>query len=104
MTERMQQAIDATFQGLMDSLLAIEPVTYPVPPMLLAGLERYRSQRIPTGDFLRAVLENNLKEAVGRADIHSQAALCAITSWCYNNLPSEAWGSPKKVDAWLAGS
>ena len=101
MTERFRREIESSIATMFEELMAIEPVTFPVPPMLLEGLERYRDQRIPTGSFLRAVLENNLKEAVGRADTHSQLALCAITSWCYNNLPSNSWGSPEKVTAWL---
>lgn len=33
-----------------------------------AAIDLYAKEKVPTGDFLKAVLENNLKEAVGRAD------------------------------------
>jgi hypothetical protein len=79
-----------------------EPVTLPVPDHLLRGLERYAVDRVPTGSFLRSVLENDLKNAVGNADVESQRALCAIVSWCYNHLPSPSWGSPEKVTKWLS--
>lgn len=81
-----------------------EPVTYTIPPLLIERLQAYVKDRIPTGDFLRAVLENDLKGAVGRADVQSQRALCAIVSYCYNHIPSACWGSPEKVEEWLKNS
>jgi hypothetical protein len=71
-------------------------------PNMLEGLERYRDNRIQPGSFLRAVLENNLSGAVGQADLYNQHTICAIVSWCYNNMPSEAWGSAERVQAWLS--
>lgn len=53
------------------------------------------------GGFARAVLENNLVEAFGRADHINQMSLQSIVSWVYNYAPSACWGSPEKVDAWL---
>lgn len=52
------------------------------------------------GGFLMAVLENNLKEAFGRADSYNIQTLGAIVSYCYNHLPAECWGSPAKVLEW----
>ena len=72
------------------------------PPEVKESLLRYWHQRIPTGDFLRAVLENNLREAFGRADDTNRRHLGEIVNWCYWELPSPAWGSPEKVRAWLA--
>jgi predicted nucleotidyltransferase len=65
------------------------------------SLDRYVSQGIPTGDFLKAVLENNLMEAMGRADSFNQASLPEICSYIYNELPSPCHGSPAKVKEWL---
>ena len=39
-----------------------------VPKTLIDSLERYVEHHIKPGSFLRAVLENNLVEAVSRAD------------------------------------
>ncbi len=66
-----------------------------------ASLERYVNHKIPTGSFLRAVLENDLKEACGRADMINKHRLFEIVSICYNDLPGNCWGSPEKVRAWL---
>lgn len=65
------------------------------------GLERYL-HGMPPGHFLRAVLENDLFEAVGRADEGSAGAIPAICRYIYNNMPANCWGSKVAVDAWLA--
>ncbi len=65
------------------------------------SLDRYVNQRIPTGGFLEAVLSNNLREALGRADDENAAALRDIVAYIYNELPGACWGSPERVDAWL---
>lgn len=76
-------------------------VTLPLPASIIHSLKRYQDGHIETGGFLRAVLENDLKEAVGRADTTNQILLPAIVSHCYNHLRSDCWGSPEKVKAWL---
>jgi hypothetical protein len=48
-----------------------------------------------------AVLENNLIEAVGRADMINGASIAAIVGYCYNELPRDCWQSPAAVKAWL---
>lgn len=65
------------------------------------ALMRYVEQGIPTGDFLRGVLTNNLNEAMGRADLTNRATLWNIVTFCYNEIPSACWGSEEKVIAWL---
>jgi len=52
----------------------------------------------PTGGFLEAVLQNDLMEAVLRADDTNRECLPAILAFVYNNVPSPMWGSPKAVD------
>lgn len=66
-----------------------------------AALDRYVNHKIPTGGFLRAVLENDLKEACGRADVTNRYRLFEIVNYCYNEIPGSGWGSPENVAAWL---
>lgn len=73
-----------------------------IPGTIKQSLDRYIQYHIPTGGFLEAVLSNDLKEAFGRADKENRIALFEIVKYCYNELPSDCWGSPEKVDAWLA--
>jgi len=72
-----------------------------IPSNLVDALERYVKNRMPTGSFLRAVLENNLVEAVGRADSDNIRLLPEIVQYCYNNLPHNCWGSPEIVKRFL---
>ena len=72
-----------------------------VPPLVLDSLDRYVQHHIETGSFLRAVLENNLKESLGRADLQNRYALFDIVSYIYNEIPMQCWGSEEKVEAWL---
>lgn len=55
----------------------------------------------PTGDFLRAVLENDLKGAALRADEHNARHLADILAYVYHEVPAFAWGSPEEVDEHL---
>ena len=73
-----------------------------VPEHLRAGLVAYVKHGQPTGDFLRAVLVNDLSEALARADGVSTLALQSIAGWIYNEAPSPCWGSEEEVAAWLA--
>jgi len=66
------------------------------------GLERYFEKAIPPGHFLTAVLENDLREAVGRADDISIEILPDIIRWLYNYAPARSWGRPATVSVWLA--
>lgn len=65
-----------------------------------ALLEWGKGERNYLGDFLRAVVSNDLTEAMGRADAYNRITLPAIVGLCYNELPSECWGSPDKVRRW----
>jgi hypothetical protein len=67
---------------------------------MVSKLRAWVDHAEPIGGFLRAVLENNLKEACGRADSSNLANLPAFVSWLYNEAPSDCWGSPAKVAAW----
>jgi len=65
------------------------------------SLDRYAKEGVPTGDFLRAVLENDLMEAFGRADIDNREDMFDICSYVYNDIPAASHGSPVKVKKWI---
>ncbi len=87
----------------LDERLTQGPSSTPmgIPEHLRDGLEDYIKNRVETGGFLRAALENDLREALGRSDEISRFALFDIVSFLYNAAPSNCWGSPEKVAAWL---
>jgi len=67
----------------------------------LDALNRYVVGHVPTGDFLRAVLSNNLVDSFSHADDENLTAMQEIVNHIYLEIPSRCWGSPEKVEAWL---
>ena len=51
---------------------------------------------------MRAVLENDLKEAFGRADMTNRTRMYEILSFLYNDAPIGSWGHKGVVKKWLA--
>jgi hypothetical protein len=72
-----------------------------IPELTAAGLARYLDQHIKPGSFLSAVLCNDLRESLACADDENTDSLQAIVAYLYNEVPSAAWGSPEKFQAWL---
>lgn len=66
------------------------------------SLDRYANDHCPTGDFLAAVLSNDLMDAIGRADKESMADLFSICDYVYNHIPARCHGSRKIVREWIA--
>ena len=73
-----------------------------IKPETIESLKRYAQDGVPTGDFLRAVLANDLTTAALSADEDNLAAMGEIAAYCYYSLPFSSMGSYKKVDAWTA--
>lgn len=73
-----------------------------VPPHLREGILAWAMDARPVGNFLTAVIENDLREAVARGDENSLTGLKGLVQFLYNYAPSPCWGSPAKVEAWRA--
>ena len=67
---------------------------------MVESLELYVNNGVLPGDFLQAVLRNDLVDAAGRADEDNLHNLAAFAGWLHNECPSPAWGSREKVAAW----
>lgn len=72
---------------------------YPIDDMF-GCLERYLNHGIEPGSFLTAVLSNDLKGAVMRADATNLHRLDQIVGYIYHHLPAHAWGSPTQLEIW----
>lgn len=72
------------------------------PAHLVESLTRYAEHGVPVGGFLTACLENNLLEAIARADGENLPLLPHIVAWLYEYMPFGAWRSRENVEAWLA--
>ena len=75
---------------------------YPNAPVhILDAISRYANDHIAPGGFTRAVLENDLSQAIGRADENSLAGLQDIVRYVHWEIPGGCHGSREKVEAWL---
>ena len=84
----------------MDDVTLI--MKYPLAPVhILDAMKRYAEDKIPTGDFIKAVLSNDLKGAMGRGDEDSLAGLNDIVRYMIWEMPMACQGSSEKVEAWL---
>ena len=86
----------------MNSDLYVQALVCGIPEYMIGGLERWINHHIKPGDFLCAVLANDLTEACGRADDTNQHILFAYVEFLHNYAPSQCWGSPEKVRQWAA--
>jgi hypothetical protein len=78
-----------------------EPKWSLIPGHMIGGMRRYIECGIRPGDFLTAVLSNDLMEACGRADYANRHCLFNYATFLYNYAPRECFGSPERVDAWI---
>lgn len=83
-------------QALQDRLIEVE-----VPEHIVEGLAAYVVQGRPTGDFLRAVLEDKFLEAFMRADDVNIDAMFKIAGAIYNEVPMGCHGSPERFTEWI---
>lgn len=90
-------------QELLESLEKFSYCGLKVPGHIHQGIVGYIVDRRGVGDFLTAVISNDLSKAVSHADSSNLRSLAAITAWFYNHAPSDSWGSFEKYRAWLEG-
>jgi hypothetical protein len=71
-----------------------------VPEHLKNGLRLYLQHGYIPGDFLQAVLRNDLKEAISRGDHYSIMGLRGLVVFLYNYVPTLCQGSKSAMVAW----
>lgn len=78
-----------------------ETILARIPDITLQTIERYVQRGVYTGDFLQAVISNDLREAVGRADDGNLRALHEIVKVFYNYCPGQCWGNREAYKNWV---
>lgn len=73
-----------------------------IPDYMQGGLKRWIEHGIVPGRFLCAVLQNDLVEAVGRADDLNSQLLPQYIKYLWNYAPSGCFGSVEKFNDWRA--
>lgn len=71
-----------------------------IPERMQGGLKRWICEGIEPGGFLTAVLQNNLFEAVGRADIFNSKIIPDYCEFLWNYAPSACFGSVEEFNKW----
>ena len=61
---------------------------------------RYATTGCGMGDFLTAMMSNDLMETIGRADKHNAKILPQWGRFIFNIMPNGSHGSREKVAAW----
>ena len=75
--------------------------SYWISAELVDALEEYVRIGRPLGSFLQAVVSNDFKDAVGRADGTNIRNLPAFAAYVYNEMPGPSQGSREKYKAWI---
>lgn len=71
-----------------------------IPERMMPGIKRYVEHGVIPGDFLQAIICNNLKEAFRAADDENFENIAAYVGYFYNEVPSNAWGSLAEMIKW----
>lgn len=66
------------------------------------ALTRYRNNRLHPGQFLVALLENDVFRAVELADNQARQQLGDLVAWISMNIPPQSRGDRNRVSDWLA--
>lgn len=74
-----------------------------IPEHMVSGLAYYVVNGRPTGDFLRAVISNDLFEAMGRADFSNIEILNEYVLFFVNDTPVGCWGLSTAYKRWTEG-
>ena len=72
-----------------------------LPKHYVASLDRYLAFGNHPGGFIRAVLNNDLFDAIQRADAEGLKNLGVLCRLVFECLDGNAWGSRNQVDEWM---
>lgn len=72
-----------------------------IPARMQASLRRYVLHGVRPGDFLQAVIANNLRAAVGHADDENLPLLKLYVQWFYNVAPPGCHGTAANMQEWM---
>ena len=72
-----------------------------IKPIIIEALRAYADYGRPVGDFLTACLENDLMEALGRADDDNRKVIFEICMYIHWEIPAICHGSKEAVRKWL---
>jgi hypothetical protein len=99
----VNSALDALANDAAERTYYSALVLCDVPAHLHEGFVMYLVHHVNPGSFLRAVLENKLRDSLWRADATSARMMPEIVRFLYEFAPCGAWGSEELVAEYLKG-
>lgn len=72
-----------------------------IPAYMVGGLVLYIVHKKKPGDFLCAVLRNDLRAAFERADAMNFLIVGRYVKFLYNSAPANCWGSEENFKRWI---
>jgi len=71
-----------------------------IPEIMRPGLLRYVNKGVIPGDFLQAIITNDLRGACSYADDDNIEILPVYIMWLVNCVPGGCFGSPAQMKYW----
>jgi|LakMenEpi03Aug12_release.lakeMendotaPanAssembly.Ray.scaffolds.fasta_scaffold157592_5 hypothetical protein len=75
-----------------------------IPIHMQETIKRYVIEKVRPGDFLSAIITNDLRGAVNYADADNLARIKLYVQWFYNRAPAICSGSKEAMTNWLSGN
>lgn len=92
MTQQFEYPVDEWFTGEYENIPVHEQDT----------IKRYVIEKLRPGDFLSAIITNDLRGAVNHADAVNLPLIKLYVQWFFNRAPSACYGSSRQMEEWLA--
>jgi hypothetical protein len=87
--------------GLTKEKIIEKMNSFGLPEYMQEGVVRYIFDYIMPGNFLEALLANDLSRSVSCADMENSSKLKDWVCFIYNTLPSNCWGSYGIIQDWI---
>lgn len=75
-----------------------------IPTHMQETIKRYVIEKVRPGDFLSAIIKNDLRNAIGHADSENLPLIKLYVQWFYNRAPMACTGSESAMNSWLSGT
>jgi hypothetical protein len=75
-----------------------------IPAHMQETIKRYVIEKVRPGDFLSAIIKNDLRGAIGHADSENLPLIKLYVQWFYNRAPAVCAGSEAAMTNWLSGN
>ena len=72
-----------------------------IPDYMHSWIIRFYENGVPPGEFLTAVIDNDLRAACASADDTNRHLLFNYMMWFHNHAPAGTWGYQRATDTYI---